>query len=400
MFSHLMRVSNAPGTSFVHAGLGILSSPYAVAQAGWAGAIISLVIATTYAYTSYLMVTCMKCKPECSTYQDIAKLALGRRTRVLITALFYIEITGTLLGYCISVGDNLSYIFPNSALSLPGLSNRNFMIFVACLCILPTVWVRDLSMISFTSMWCIASSILLLIAVMLAATVNRIGFTHPIPLVRIQGVPVAAGLYAFSYGGTSVFPSIYNSMKDPSKFTQVLVLSFVIVTISIVGLGIAGASMFGSHTASQITLSMPVHFISTKIVLWMTVLTPMFKFALLLSPITAALEIQLRLRWKLSPTMHFVMGTLMRSVVLALIAIVAMVLPYFNYIVALIGSSMTIAICMIFPCIFYVKLCWNTLRVRTLVMIAALVTLGTIAGMCGTVVAFNGLITSKRRHSS
>lgn len=381
-------------------GLGILSSPFAVAKAGWAGAIVALLIAAAYAYTSYLMFRCTQFRSDCYTYQDVAKLTLGRRTRMLITALFYMEITGTLVGYCISVGDNLSYIFPNSRFSLPGLNNRNFMMFVACLCMLPTVWLRDLSALSFTSMWCIASSVLLLIAVMLAATVNHIGFTQHIPLLRIQGVPVAAGLYAFSFGGTSVFPSIAKSMKNPSKFPQVVLLSFCIATASIVGLGIAGAAMFGDHTASQITLSMPIKFISTKIVLWTTVLTPMFKFALQLSPITTALEIHLRRHCKLSPTLQYGMGTLMRSTVLALIAIVAMVLPYFEYIVALIGSSMTIAICMIFPCVFYVKLSWKTLRIRTIVLIFLLAILGILVGLCGTIVSFKGLINRKKAHAS
>ena len=204
------------------AGLGILSSPYAMARAGWAGVAVSLVVAATYAYTACLMGRCVALHPDtCGTYQDIARVALGPRMRRIITALFYIEITGTLLGYCISIADNLNYIFPHPGFGLPGLSDRNLMIALAALIILPSVWLRDLSALSFTSIWCIVSSLLLLSGVVVAATANHIGFTHPLPAVRAGGVPVAAGLYAFSYGGTSVFPSIYKSMKEPSKFMLV-----------------------------------------------------------------------------------------------------------------------------------------------------------------------------------
>lgn len=209
-------------------GLGILSSPFAVAKAGWMGAIISITVSSTYAYTAYLMAKCVEYDATCSNYQDIAKLTLGKRMRKVITALFYMELTGTLVGYCISMGDNLNYIFPHLGFSVPGLSSRNFMICVVSLIILPSVWLRDLSALSFTSMWCIASSLLLLVAVLLAATINHIGFHHPLPFLNIKGVPIAAGLYAFSYGGTSVFPSIYKSMKDPSKFTQVYCFFFFI----------------------------------------------------------------------------------------------------------------------------------------------------------------------------
>lgn len=387
-------------------GLGILSSPYAVAKAGWMGLIISVIVSTTYGYTAHLMAKCVEYDPEkCTNYQDIAKLTLGKRMRKVITALFYMELTGTLIGYCISMGDNLNYIFPHLGFSVPGLSNRNFMICVVSLIILPSVWLRDLSALSFTSIWCIASSVLLLVGVMLAATVNHIGFHHPPPFLRIKGVPVAAGLYAFSYGGTSVFPSICKSMKDPSKFTQVLILSFFIATASIGGLGVAGAFMFGDHTASQVTLSMPSHYITTKIVLWMTILTPIFKFALQLSPITTAVEKQLYKHCKnthkaSNKTLLFVLSTLMRSSVLALIVIISMILPYFEYIIALVGSSMTIAICMIFPCLFYLKLYWHHLPTYTITFIIILVVLGVIVGACGTIVAFGGLITSKTSHST
>ncbi|KAI5061456.1 hypothetical protein GOP47_0023961 [Adiantum capillus-veneris] len=385
-------------------GLGILSSPYAIAKTGWMGVTISIMISTSYAYTAYLMARCIEFDPACSNYQDIAKLALGKRMRKVITALFYMELTGTLVGYCISMGDNLNYFFPHVGFSLPGLSNRNIMICIVTLIILPSVWLRDLSALSFTSMWCIVSSVLLLVAVMVAATVNHIGFTHPLPFLRIKGVPVAAGLYAFSYGGTSVFPSIYKSMKDPSKFPQVLAVSFFIATTSIAGLGVAGAYMFGEHTASQVTLSMPVHFISTKIVLWMTILTPICKFALQLSPITTAVEVQLNKRCAnmqkggMNKTLIFAASTLMRSCVLALIAIISMILPYFEYIIALVGSSMTIAICMIFPCLFYLKLYWKRLPSFTIVFITVLILLGAIVGACGTIISFQGLVNSKTSH--
>ncbi|KAH7438171.1 hypothetical protein KP509_04G003800 [Ceratopteris richardii] len=202
-------------------GLGVLSSPFAVAKTGWMGVVVSVMLSTAYAYAAYLMARCVDFDPACSNYQDIAKLTLGTRMRKLINALFYMELTGTLMGYCISMGDNLDYIFPHVGFGLPGMSNRNFMICIVVLIILPSVWLRDLSALSFTSLWCIISSILLLVAVLLAATVNHIGFKHPIPLLHIKGVPVAAGLYAFSYGGTSVFPSIYKSMKEPRRFPQV-----------------------------------------------------------------------------------------------------------------------------------------------------------------------------------
>jgi vesicular inhibitory amino acid transporter len=175
-------------------------------------------------------------------------------------------------------------------------------------------------------------------------------------------------------------------------------LSFLIATSSISGLGVLGAYMFGDATASQVTLSMPLRLITTKIVLWMTVLTPMFKFALQLSPITTALETWLyqRCRRRASGSVLFGMSTLMRSMVLATIAIFSMVFPYFEYIVALVGSSMTIAICLLFPCAFYLKLYWEHLHVAEKIMIFTMIAIGIVIGMYGTIVSVDGLIHKSR----
>ena len=163
-----------------------------------------------------------------------------------------------------------------------------------------------------------------------------------------------------------------------------------------VGLGIAGAYMFGNGTSSQVTLNMPAHLVTSKIILWMTVLTPMLKFALQLSPITTALEFQLYQRWKTSKTsMLYAVSTLIRSLALALIVVLAMVFPYFEYIVAFVGSSMTISICMIFPCTFYLKFYWGQLKMRSAIMIILLVVAGIIVGVCGTIISVQGLIAKR-----
>jgi amino acid permease len=47
-----------------------------------------------------------------ATYQELAELALGRRAGTCIEFFFYLELAGSLVGYCISIGDNLARAFP------------------------------------------------------------------------------------------------------------------------------------------------------------------------------------------------------------------------------------------------------------------------------------------------
>ncbi|KAH7291822.1 hypothetical protein KP509_29G037000 [Ceratopteris richardii] len=381
-------------------GLGLLSSSYAVAQTGWLGAVLCVAFAAANAYAAHLLAACQR-KLGCRSYQDIARASVGRFSCFIIQVLFYLQVTGTVLGYCISIADNLNQLFPTAAFSLPALSFRDILLLIACIVVLPTVWMRDLSGLAFTSIWSVAAAVLLVIVVLISAGVDHIGFHHTIPIANVNGAPIAAGLYAFAFSGTTCFPNVYRSMKDPSRFTQVLMWSFGITTFFIFVLGLAGAYMFGKATASQITLSMPDHRITTKIVLWATVLTPLLKFALVLAPVSEAMDTKLNHRFHdRSEKVKTVIRTSARSGLMAFIVIVAITLPYFNYVIALIGSFVAIGICLLFPFYFYVKLCRENLTYYSIGIILFTTIFASIAAVCGTIISFRGLIDSKRQHKS
>lgn len=54
--------------------------------------------------------------------------------------------------------------------------------------------------------------------------INDVGF-HPAGRVfNLAKLPLTIGLYSFCYGSHSVFPEIYSSMKEPSRFPSILVI--------------------------------------------------------------------------------------------------------------------------------------------------------------------------------
>ena len=56
------------------------------------------------------------------------------------------------------------------------------------------------------------------------------GFAHTeLQFLKPGGLPLAIGLLAFNYGGHSVFPSLYTSMRDPRQYFRVLDVTFAIV---------------------------------------------------------------------------------------------------------------------------------------------------------------------------
>lgn len=66
-------------------GVGILSTPYAVKQGGWAGLSILLIFAALSFYTGILLRYCLDSEPGLETYPDIGQSAFGTVGRVAIS---------------------------------------------------------------------------------------------------------------------------------------------------------------------------------------------------------------------------------------------------------------------------------------------------------------------------
>ncbi|KAK8987118.1 hypothetical protein V6N11_055431 [Hibiscus sabdariffa] len=247
-------------------GVGILSTPYAVKEGGWFGLIILLTFAVLSYYTGLLLRQCLDSSPELETYPDIGQAAFGSAGRITLSA--------SCVEYIILEGDNLSSLYPNAHLNLGGfeLSSHRFFCLMTALAVLPTVWLRDLSVLSYISAGGVVASLLVVISLFWVGLVDQVGFHNKGTPLNFASLPVAVGLYGFCYSGHAVFPNIYTSMAEPARFPSVLLSCFGICTLLYAGTAVMGYKMFGEATESQFTLNMPKDLIASKIAVWATVL--------------------------------------------------------------------------------------------------------------------------------
>ncbi|AES71998.1 putative amino acid transporter, transmembrane domain-containing protein [Medicago truncatula] len=402
--------SNAD-SSFAHAvinmvgmliGLGQLSTPYAVEKGGWASTLLLVGLGVICAYTSHILGKCLEKNPKLTSYVDIGNQAFGSKGRFLVATFIYMEIFMSLVSYTISLHDNLIIVFLGThlKLKLAILSTSQLLTLVAVLIALPSLWIRDLSSISFLSSLGILMSLLIFVCVSVTAIFG--GFqannNHSIPVFKLHNIPSISGLYVFGYGGHVVFPDLYKSMKDPSKFTKVSIVSFTIVTALYTSMGFMGAKMFGNDVKSQITLNMPPNQIITKIALWATVLTPMTKYALEFSPFSIQLE--QTLPNSMSGRTKLVIRGCVASFLLLTILTLALSVPYFEYVLSLTGSLVSVAICLIFPCVFYMKIFWGKITRPLLVLNITLVIFGVLLGVIGTISSTELILRKIMSHHS
>ncbi|KAG8651134.1 amino acid transporter AVT1C isoform X2 [Manihot esculenta] len=368
-------------------GVGILSTPYAAKEGGWLGLSILLIFAVLSFYTGMLLRYCLDSEPELETYPDIGQAAFGTAGRIAISA--------CCVEYIILESDNLSSLFPSAHLSLGGLELNSHYCFaiLTTLAVLPTVWLRDLSVLSFISAGGVIASVLAVICLFWVGLVDHVGIHSKGTVLNLGTLPVAIGLYGYCYSGHAVFPNIYTSMAQPNKFPSVLLTCFAICTLMYAGVAVMGYTMFGESTESQFTLNMPQDLIATKIAVWTTVVNPFTKYALTISPVAMSLE-------ELIPSTHVkshIYAICIRTSLVISTLIVGLSIPFFGLVMSLIGSLLTMLVTLILPCACFLSILRGKITRFQAALCIIIIIVGVVSSAFGTYSALSKIVESLRR---
>ncbi|KAE8734512.1 Amino acid transporter isoform 3 [Hibiscus syriacus] len=334
-------------------GVGILSIPYALASGGWLSLIFLFAIATAAFYSGLLIQRCMDTDPRIRTYPDIGERAFGDKGRLLASVVMNIELYLVATGFLILEGDNLHNLLPIGEFEVGGLTigaKQGFIILVA-LIILPTVWLDNLSLLSYVSASGVLASAVILVSIIWTGAFDGVGFKQKGKLINYGGIPTAVSLYAFCYCSHPVFPTLYTSMRKRHQFSNVLVVCFVLCTICYSSMAISGYLMFGSDVQSQITLNLPTDKLSSRIAIYTTLVNPISKYALMVTPIVNAVKSVIRYRCGKRVLHLFVGTTLVISTV-----VVALAVPFFGSLMSLVGAFLSITASVLLPCVYYLKI--------------------------------------------
>ncbi|CAA3009459.1 vacuolar amino acid transporter 1-like [Olea europaea subsp. europaea] len=196
----------------------------------------------------------------------------------------YLELFLLAVEFLILEGDNLHKLFPNVHFHIFGknVGGKHVFVVLSALVMLPTTWL-NLSFLAYVSVGGILASIILVGSVFSVGASEGICFKEQGVLWRWNGLPTAISLYTFCYCGHVVFPTLCSSMKNRSKFPKVLLICFTLSTINYGTMAILGYAMYGGNLMSMKS-------ISSKISIYTTLINPITKYAIIVSPIASALD--------------------------------------------------------------------------------------------------------------
>lgn len=152
-------------------------------------------------------------------------------------------------------------------------------------------------------------------------------------------------------------------------------------------MAVIGYLMFGEGVNAQVTLNLPVGKLSSKIAICTTVINPLTKYALLVTPIANSIE-----EWfDISKLRIF--SIVIRTVLVISTMVLALTVPFFGYVVALTGSFLCSTATMLLPCICYLKIFKNRwIWGPELVMIMAIMAMGASIVVIGTYASLRQII--------
>lgn len=367
--------STAPQTIFnsinVLIGIGLFALPLGLKHAGWIPGITLLVVlaASTFC-TAELLSRCLDTDPTMISYADLGYAAFGSNGRTLISFLFTLDLLGSGVSLIILFGDSLNALFPSHS--------SNFFKILAFFAVTPPIFI-PLSILSNISLLGIMSTIGTILLVIFCGLFKQDSPGSLIQPMATQLWPssfrnfcLSIGLLSACWGGHAVFPNLKSDMRHPEKFKDCLKTTYKITTSADIGTAIVGYLMYGGTVLDEITKNILVNqnyprFVYGTLSTLMAII-PIAKTPLNARPIVSVLDTLLGVQGmenKNDLNKPFLTKFLLifnRIFINAVFVCTAILFPKFDKLIAFLGAGLCFAICLILPCLFYIRICATTIR--------------------------------------
>lgn len=324
------------------------------------------------------------------SFPAIAREAFGDTGCICLSTVLYFELFSCLSIFFVSLGDHLHALFPS-------VSQSKHMTIVAWILIVPSALLRTPKLLSYLSAVGALATVAVVFSVVLLALImifkeGDTGGEREYKLHSSQGLPLAMGIVAYCFSGHAIVPSIYQSMRNPQHFERMIDLTYGLVLLCCVLVGVSGYYMFGEDVEDQITLSLEnksenpgVFMLSLT---WLMILTAVSKFTLTMFPLALGFEEMLTDILPSDLAMELV-DSIVKIAFIFLALAVAIFFPSFSFLCSLVGLICTMIVSVIFPALSHLKLFEANLSTFDKIIDYLLVVGGSVVAIVGTIATLN-----------
>ncbi|KAM9940081.1 hypothetical protein OXX80_000459 [Metschnikowia pulcherrima] len=381
-------------------GVGLLALPVGLLKGGWVlGLPLLIACCLTTCWSATLLSKALDKDRTMMTYADLGFAAYGKTAKLLISLLFSVDLLGS--------GVSLVLLFSDSLYALVGDETWTKTRFkLVAFAVLTPFTFMPLPVLSIFSLFGILATVSITVLVFCCGWLKSAAPGSLLDVMPTNLWPkstpeffIALGILMAPFGGHAIFPNLKSDMRHPEKFTKTLVTTYTITLLTDCSMAVIGFLMFGALCNNEVTSIL----LETAgypawiypLISGLICIVPLAKTPLNAKPIISTLDALFGLDFvkegesaglqAFKNTSRFIT----RVFVNALFVGFAILFPEFDKIIGILGSSICFIICIILPCLFYLKLCKHEIRaferfyVRAVVLVstvlAALCTYATIA---------------------
>ncbi|KAG2217027.1 hypothetical protein INT45_003983, partial [Circinella minor] len=339
------------------AGTGMLGLSSALRQGGWAGLVMILLAWWMSSYTGVIMQKCMyKGKSRrLASFKEIATEsfgAIGGWVSFFFSTWIYL---GTPVLYLVLAAQNMNQLCAGTA----GELGRLKWTIIWCVVVaIPYIFIKSMNNVAWTSaLGMVAIMVTIIITIVLAGidAPNQAATTVHDNVIW-DGFPIALATISFSFGGNVVYPNVEGSMKNPKRWPITIVGGLATCAAMYLAIAVCGYYVYGTDVLNPVYNSTPDGPARTVAIVLITINVAVSSPIMLVS---FALDVEDMLNItveKCGKKKEFVYRFLVRIGIMIIVAVIGILIPFFDLLMSLIGAFANCALIMIFPVLFYIRL--------------------------------------------
>jgi vesicular inhibitory amino acid transporter len=269
-----------------------------------------------------------------------------------------LHLFSALVLYLLLISDFLNDIWPHPVL------RPSCWTAIAGILVFPSVFINDLSRISWLSMFSVFALLFVFTSTIgYSISEYRTWDLDSLPFFNPEGFPIAWCIILFSFVSHPYLPSVEEKMKSPERFPLVMNICYAIAMIFKIAFGTLAVFTFKTETMQEVSENLPFGPLKSAIDTFLG-FNGMFSYAL---PSFALINIIDKCNLRMLPPCYsteeykltnkeLCVNSSLRILLVMLSVIVAIMVPEFSLLMAVVGSVSAVALVLVFPALFHLNL--------------------------------------------